>query len=116
MQRKLCDFTMNGYVLPNRIRLLYPKKSIWLYTGYTWEDLLYDESETKNTYVFDYYAKISNMYKKRRKILSKCDVLIDGQYIDSQRDITLSYRGSKNQRIINIQESLQKGEVVLWQT
>lgn len=100
----------------DRIRLSRPQKSIWIYSGYTWEDILYDESETKDIYVCDYYMKLLNMYQKRRKILSQCDVLIDGQYIDSQRDITLPYRGSANQRLIDIQQSLQKGEIVLWQT
>ena len=45
-----------------------------------------------------------------------CDVLVDGRYIEFQRDITLPYRGSKNQRLIDVQQSLQKGKVVLWQT
>lgn len=60
--------------------------------------------------LYDYYMW------KRKNIISECDVLIDGQYIDSQRDITLPYRGSSNQRLIDIQQSLQKGEIVLWQT
>ena len=98
----------------NKIRLSNPQKSIWLYTGYTWEDILCDESETKDIYICDYYMKLLNMYQKRRKILSLCDVLIDGRYIDSERDITLQYRGSKNQRLINIKKSIQKGEIVLW--
>lgn len=55
-------------------------------------------------------------WTKRAKIIAECDVLVDGQYIDSQRDTTLPYRGSKNQRLIDIQQSLQKGEIVLWQT
>lgn len=105
------DKTLN---LVNEFRLSCPHKTIWLYTGYTWEDILYDESETKDIYVCDYYMKLLNMYQKRRKILSMCNVLVDGQYIDSQRDITLPYRGSKNQRLIDIQKSLQKGEIVLW--
>ena len=41
---------------------------------------------------------------------------MDGQYIESQRDISLPYRGSSNQRLIDIQQSLQEGEIVLWQT
>ncbi|MFG6369451.1 MAG: radical SAM protein [Lachnospiraceae bacterium] len=57
------------------------------------------------------------VYNKRSDIASICDVLIDGQYIiESQHDITLPWRGSANQRVINIQKSLQKGEIVLWQT
>lgn len=60
--------------------------------------------------------KLLRMYQKRRKILSLCDVLIDGKYIDSQRDVSLPYRGSSNQRLIDIQQSIQKGKIVLWQT
>ena len=40
--------------------------------------------------------------------------MVDGRYIDSQRDTSLRWRGSKNQRVINIQQSLQKGEIILW--
>ena len=46
----------------------------------------------------------------------QCDVLVDGQYIDLLRDISLPYRGSTNQRLIDVKQSLQKGEIVLWQT
>lgn len=53
---------------------------------------------------------------KRRNIVKQCDVLVDGQYIDSQRDITLPYRGSKNQHLIDIQQTLKKGEVILWKS
>ena len=52
----------------------------------------------------------------RPKIITQCNVLVDGQYIESQRDISLPYRGSSNQRLIDIQQSLQEGEIVLWQT
>lgn len=98
--------------LPHEIRLSSPQKSIWLYTGFTWEDIfsrIYDKDHIVTTYPEKY-----QIY--RQHIVKNCDVLVDGQYIDSQRDITLSYRGSLNQRLIYIQQSLQKGEIVLWQT
>lgn len=91
----------------NKIRLSLSQKSIWLYTGYIWEDIIKDNIEDQLNY---------KKWTKRSRIIMECDVLIDGKYIDSQRDITLAYRGSKNQRLIDIQKSLQKGEVVLWQT
>lgn len=69
------------------------KKTIWLYTGYTFEQCV------ENT--------------TRRQIISKCDVLVDGRYVDSQRDITLKWRGSSNQRVIDIKQSLLKGKIVL---
>lgn len=99
----------------NQIRLSIPKKSIWLYTSYTWENIF-----DKQLYVANipYSNRLNDLYIfiKRKRIISKCDVLIDGQYIESQRDITLPYRGSYNQRLIDIQQSLQKGKIVLWQT
>ena len=52
----------------------------------------------------------------KEQIITECDVLVDGRYIDYQRDIALPYCGSSNQRLINIKQSLQKGEIVLWQT
>lgn len=51
----------------------------------------------------------------RRAIVLSSDVFVDGQYIESQRDITLLYRGSSNQRLIDIKQSFKKGEIVLWQ-
>ena len=50
----------------------------------------------------------------RKNIIQGCDVLVDGPYIDSLRDITLAFRGSSNQRLIDVQETLKSGEVVLW--
>ncbi len=101
----------------NEIRLSIHKKSIWLYTGFTWEDIMgyktpFDNVMTAHNsdILYDYHMW------KRKNIISKCDVLIDGQYIDSQRDITLKWKGSSNQNVIDIQKSIQKGEIVLWQT
>ena len=108
--------------LVNRIRLSCPGKTIWLYTGYKAIGLsegfwgLEPNVISDKVLDPDELVKGINNCKKRSDIIRQCNVLIDGQYIDSQKDITLAYRGSKNQRLINIQESLQKGEIVLWQT
>lgn len=91
---------------PNEFRLSRPRKTIWLYTGYIWEQLF-----NGGVYTSKEHAGL-----KRRNIVKQCDVLIDGQFIEAQRDITLPWVGSSNQRIINIKESLQKGKIVLWQT
>jgi len=100
--------------LVNEIRLSFgDTKTIWLYTGYTWEEIITLTVSTDNTQHFDktgensyiFYdnhkknIEKSIMWDKRHKILTKCDILIDGKYIDSQRDITLKWRGSSNQRI-----------------
>lgn len=91
--------------LVNKIRLSSQKKSIWLYTGYDFTEILKDATEKK-----DRESLIRFM------ILKNLDILVDGRYVNSERDITLPYRGSKNQRLIDIQQSLQKGEIVLWRT
>jgi anaerobic ribonucleoside-triphosphate reductase activating protein len=82
--------------LTNEIRLSFPDKNIWLYSGYTWEEVF------------------SNDVSIRKDIVSNCDVFIDGRYVEELRDITLKWCGSSNQRVINVQESLRLGEVVLW--
>lgn len=89
--------------LVNEFRLSSPQKSIWIYSGYTWEDIL-DED----------YNFLEMHDALRQAIIAQCNVFVDGQYKESQRDITIPYRGSKNQRVIDIQKSLQKGGVALW--
>lgn len=91
----------------NKIRLSSPQKSIWLYTGYEFNEIFGGNQ----------FEDLGNGYckwTKRADIVSKCNILVDGKYIDSQRDLTIPYRGSKNQRLIDIQQSLQKGKIVLW--
>lgn len=80
----------------NEIRLSLPQKSIWLYSGYTWEQLFEDDE-------FDINEGICENQTRRAIVLSS-DVFVDGRYIDSQRDITLPYRGSKNQRLIAVKK------------
>ncbi|MCI8635301.1 MAG: radical SAM protein, partial [Eubacterium sp.] len=96
--------------LVNEIRLLSPKKTIWIYSGYQWEHIYTPQLR----YHSQTQEKLS--IEKRKQIISQCDVLIDGRYIESQRDIALKWRGSKNQRVIDIKKSLQKGEIILWES
>lgn len=105
---------------PNKFRLLSPQKTIWLYTGYKvvsvdseYGRIISDRGNEDIIQQFSFKSTID--HNKRTEIASMCDVIIDGQYIDSQRDITLPYRGSANQRLIDVKQSLQKGEIVLWQ-
>lgn len=92
--------------LTNEIRVLYPEKTIWLYSGYTWEEIIDNQ-----------FIDLENSYGKwsdRAKILFKADVFVDGQYIDSQRDISLKWRGSGNQRVIDVQKTLKQGHIVFY--
>ena len=70
--------------------------SVWVYSGFTYEEI----------------QKDSEMWE----LLTMCDVLVDGEFILEQRDITLAYKGSKNQRIIDIQKSIQQKSIVLWES
>lgn len=101
--------------LVNKFRLSCPEKIIWLYTGYTWDEIYgyvtpLDSVMTAPNcdILYDYH-----MFQ-RKEIIKQCDVLVDGRYIDSKRDITLKWCGSTNQRVIDTKRSLQKGEIALW--
>ena len=91
-------------ILVNKIRLLMPEKTIWLYTGY-----FYEEIDINIDWDND-----DMPWQKRRDIIYMCDVLVDGRYIDSQRDVSLHWRGSSNQRVIDLKKTLEQDEVVLW--
>lgn len=91
--------------LLKQIRILYPIKTIWLYTGYTLEQIL--QPLLINTIP-------TEEEEKRIDIVKMVDVLVDGPYIDAQRDITLKWRGSANQRVINIPETLKQQKVALY--
>lgn len=78
----------------------YPKKDIWCYTGYLFDrDILED---------------FCDRWEEMKEFLSYLDVIVDGEFILEQKDISLRFKGSKNQRIILVQESLRKGQIVLW--
>lgn len=117
----LSDENLDGVLhLVDRFRLSFPNKSIWLYSGYELslkkeyipvDDFWNDEDE-------EYYRFITNPKDnnisdfKRSVIISKCDVVIDSRYIDSQRNPSKKWAGSDNQRVISIQESLKQGKVI----
>lgn len=77
--------------LCKKVKSIYPNKKIWLYTGYTWENI------------------------NGLPILKYVDVLVDGKFVQDLRDITLKWKGSSNQRVIDVQKSLEKGKIILWE-
>ena len=80
--------------LVKTVRLRYPQKDIWCYTGYHYEnDLLGGPEEVT-------------------QLLSLIDVLVDGEFIEEQKNLRLAFRGSENQRLIDVQESLRQGRTV----
>lgn len=93
------------YNIIKTVKEKFPNKSIWLYTGYTWEEILEKDKSYENLGI----NGISPL-----DVIKYCDVLVDSKYEDNKRDITLAWRGSSNQRVINIQESLKQNKIVLW--
>ncbi|MBG9981276.1 anaerobic ribonucleoside-triphosphate reductase activating protein [Facklamia sp. DSM 111018] len=82
--------------LCQKVRKMYgADKDIWTWTGYTWEELLKESDDKK-------------------ELLSLIDILVDGRYLQEKRNLSLRFRGSNNQRIIKVAESIEKGRVCLW--
>ena len=98
----------------DEIRLLFPNKSIWIYTGYTWNEIFKNDSSIQAYYMYDYMGNDFINNEKRKQIISQCSIIVDGRYVDSQRNPSKKFAGSDNQRVIDIKQSLQKGEVILW--
>lgn len=86
--------------LLRRIKSQYPNKSIWAFSGYLYEDLLAGHVGDKIIC---------------REFLSYLDVLVDGPFVQSKKNLMLRFRGSENQRIIDVARSLAQNAVVLWE-
>lgn len=81
-----------------RVKTKYPEKGIWLFSGFTLEEL----------------QEISKLDPSVTRILDVLDVLVDGLFVQDLYDMTLRFRGSSNQRLIDIPKTLEKGSVVEW--
>lgn len=92
------------YLLIKEIKEKFPTKDIWLYTGYTLEQIF----PTVVTDNFD----INRFYRQTSVLM--CDVVVDGKYIEDLRDITLKWKGSGNQRVVDIGKTVRKGKIVLY--
>ena len=84
-----------------RVKEQYPNKTIWCFTGFRLDDELLKES----------YARC----EVTDQLLSYIDVLVDGRFVAALKDISLRFRGSSNQRLIDLPKTLAKGEIVEWQ-
>ncbi len=84
-----------------RVRAELPEKDIWCFSGYLFDTQIRDEMCAK--------------WEETRELLSYIDVMVDGKFVEELKDITLRFRGSSNQRIIDVKRSLAEGEVIMWQ-
>ena len=87
--------------LLRQIREKYPEKSIWAFSGY-----LFDKDIAP--------GRLGDP-EVTKEFLGYLDVLVDGRFVEEKKDLTLRFRGSSNQRLIDVPASLAKGEIVLWQ-
>ncbi|MCQ4022303.1 MULTISPECIES: anaerobic ribonucleoside-triphosphate reductase activating protein [unclassified Ruminococcus] len=85
--------------LVREVRKTLPQKDIWCYTGYDFEK--------------DLNGKFAEKYKSTAELLSLIDILVDGKFVQELKNPSLKFRGSSNQRIIDVQSSLKTGETVL---
>lgn len=86
--------------LLRRVKEQYPEKSIWAFSGYLFDTI------TSGTL---------GPWEITREYLSYLDVLVDGPFVEEKKNLALRFRGSENQRIIDVPQSLRSGEIVLWQ-
>ena len=85
--------------LTNKVKEVYPEKTIWAYSGFLFDEQIRD--------------KMCKMWTETPKLLNNVDVLVDGKFQKENKDPKIFFRGSTNQRIIDVQESLKSNEVVL---
>lgn len=83
-----------------RVKALYPQKDIWVYSGYIFDKELLQDSRAR--------CEVTD------ELLSYIDVLVDGRFVEALKDISLKFRGSSNQRIIDVSQSLKEKKVVLY--
>lgn len=83
-----------------RVREALPEKNIWAYSGFTIEEMLKDGSHP--------HCEVTE------ELLGLIDVLVDGRFVEELKDISLKFRGSKNQRIIDVKKTLETGSAVLY--
>lgn len=86
--------------LLRKVKERYPEKNIWCYSGYLFDEELEKESRARCEYTDE--------------MLSMLDVLVDGRFEEDKKNITLLFRGSENQRLIDVKKSLKEGQVVEW--
>lgn len=92
------------------IKIKFPDKTIWIFSGYKWSDIINGDQMIIENINADLYHD----FILRKFILAIADVFVDGQFEEDKKDLSLEFRGSSNQRVIDVQKSLKEGEIVLW--
>lgn len=93
--------------LTQQIRISFPEKTIWLYTGYELSEIIKQEQYEK-------VSGIPDVWSKRWEIIKLCNIVVDEEYIDEQKDLTLKWCGSRNQHVIDVKQSIAQNKMVLY--
>ena len=93
--------------LTQQIRISFPGKTIWLYTGYELSKIIKQEQHEK-------VSGIPDVWSKRWEIIKLCNIVVDGEYIDEQKNLTLKWCGSRNQHVIDVKQSMAQNKMVLY--
>ncbi len=106
--------------LVKKVRERYPEKDIWCYTGYDYEkDLLAWVEQEADREVLEPGRGEGAISQQREsgmaQLLALIDVLVDGEFVEEKKNLRLAFRGSENQRLIDVQESLRQGRTVIKQ-
>jgi anaerobic ribonucleoside-triphosphate reductase activating protein len=88
--------------LVKKVKEKYPEKNIWCYTGYTFDN--------------DVVSNMFENWPETKELVSYIDVIVDGKFDESKKDLNLKFRGSSNQRVIDVQKSLKENKVILQNT
>ena len=94
--------------LCSEIKHRYPEKTIWLYTGYVFERIYISQTDWVT-------CDVDHVRDARNNILKYIDVLVDGKFIQELADVNYHWAGSTNQRVIDVQKTLQKNEIVFYE-
>ena len=84
--------------LVKKVKERFPDKTIWCYTGYLFEDIV---------------GKMTKEWNETKELLSNIDIIVDGKYNEDLRDLNLRFKGSSNQRIIDVKKTLEANKIVL---
>lgn len=97
------EYSNQAGLLPllRRVKEKYPEKDIWCYTGYDFQK--------------DVVDRMMVNWPETKELITYIDILVDGKFEEDKKDLTLRFRGSSNQNIIDVQKSLKEGKVCLWE-
>lgn len=95
------------YILIKEIKSNFPDKDIWLYTGLTFDNIL--------GLIVNNLEIVDDSLPELLEIIKLCDVVVDGMYVESLRDIRLKWCGSSNQRVIDVQKSIKENKIILYE-